>query len=76
MACRIIASIAVYTAYTWRRGHAPLSLRSAYAYVKPVVVALLGLRLIGEPLTRDILVGLAVVADIVALVVSGQRRAV
>lgn len=71
----IIASIAGYTAYTWLLGHAPLSLTSTYAYVNPVVAVLLGFLLIGEALTRDVLVGLTIVVGGVALVVTGERRA-
>lgn len=71
----IAASIAGYTCYTWLLGHAPLSLTSTYAYVNPVVAVLLGFLIVGEAITRDVLVGLTVVVGGVALVVTGERRA-
>lgn len=71
----VAASIAGYTAYTWLLGHAPLSLTATYAYVNPVVAVLLGFLLIGESITRDVLLGLTVVVGGVALVVTGERRA-
>lgn len=71
----VVASIAGYTAFTWLLSHAPLSLTATYAYVNPVVAVLLGAALIGEAITRDVLLGLTVVVGGVALVVTGERRA-
>jgi drug/metabolite transporter (DMT)-like permease len=70
----VIASLAGYTAYTWLLGRAPLSLTSTYAYVNPVVAVILGFLIIGEALTRDVLVGLTIVVGGVVLVVTGERR--
>jgi drug/metabolite transporter (DMT)-like permease len=70
----IAASIGGYSAFTWLLGHAPLSLTATYAYVNPVVAVLLGFLVLGEPLTRDVLVGLTVVVGGVVLVVTGERR--
>jgi drug/metabolite transporter (DMT)-like permease len=70
----IAASIAGYSAFTWLLGHAPLSLTSTYAYVNPVVAVLLGFVILGEPITRDVVLGLTVVVGGVVLVVTGERR--
>jgi drug/metabolite transporter (DMT)-like permease len=70
----IVASIAGYSAFTWLLGHAPLSLTATYAYVNPVVAVLLGFVVLGEPITRDVVVGLTVVVGGVILVVTGERR--
>ena len=70
----VTASIAGYTAYTWLLGHAPLSLTATYAYVNPVVAVILGALIIGEAITRDVLLGLTIVVGGVALVVTGERR--
>lgn len=70
----VTASIAGYTAYTWLLGNAPLSLTATYAYVNPVVAVILGALLIGEAITRDVLLGLTIVVGGVVLVVTGERR--
>lgn len=70
----VFASIAGYTAYTWLLAHAPLSLTATYAYVNPVVAVILGALIVGEAITRDVLLGLTVVVGGVALVVSGEWR--
>ena len=74
LAFLVTASIAGYTAYTWLLGHAPLSLTATYAYVNPVVAVILGALIIGEAITRDVLLGLTIVVGGVALVVTGERR--
>jgi drug/metabolite transporter (DMT)-like permease len=70
----VVASLAGFTCFTWLLGRAPLSLTSTYAYVNPVVAVLLGFLILGEAITRDVVVGLLVVVGGVALVVSGERR--
>ena len=70
----IAASIGGYSAFTWLLGHAPLSLTATYAYVNPVVAVVLGLLVLAEPITRDVVVGLTVVVGGVVLVVTGERR--
>ncbi|MDP1878531.1 MAG: EamA family transporter [Actinomycetota bacterium] len=69
-----LASLAGYSAYMWLLGNAPLSLTSTYAYVNPVVAVFLGWLVIGEAISRDVIVGLTVVVGGVALVVTGERR--
>jgi drug/metabolite transporter (DMT)-like permease len=69
-----VASLAGYSAYMWLLGNAPMSLTSTYAYVNPVVAVFLGWLLIGEAISRDVVVGLTVVVGGVALVVTGERR--
>lgn len=70
----VAASILGYSAYTWLLSNAPMSLVSTYAYVNPVVAVLLGVLIIGEAFTSDVIVGLTVVVGGVVLVVSGERR--
>lgn len=69
----VIASIIGYSAYTYGLNRIPLSLLSTYAYVNPVVAVFLGWVIIGEPLTRDVVVGLTVVLGGVILVINGER---
>jgi drug/metabolite transporter (DMT)-like permease len=70
----VIASLLAYTAYVWLLGNAPMSLIATYAYVNPVVAVFLGWLIAGEPITRDVLIGLTIVVGGVILVVSGERR--
>ena len=69
----VIASLIGYTAYTYGLNKIPLSLLSTYAYVNPVVAVILGWLIIGEPLTRDVILGLTVVLGGVILVINGER---
>lgn len=70
----VLASLIAYSAYVWLIGHAPMSLVATYAYVNPIVAVFLGWLILGEPLTRDVLIGLTIVVGGVVLVVSGERR--
>jgi drug/metabolite transporter (DMT)-like permease len=70
----VVASVAGYTCYTWLLGNAPLSLTSTYAYVNPVIAVILGFLILGEAITRDVLLGVTVVVGGVVLVVTGERR--
>jgi drug/metabolite transporter (DMT)-like permease len=51
-----------------------MSLVATYAYVNPVVAVFLGWWIIGEPISRDVIIGLTIVVGGVVLVVSGERR--
>lgn len=68
-----VASAIGYAAFTWLLARAPLSLLSTYAYVNPVVAVLLGSLLLGEAITRDVVLGLVVVLGGVVLVIRGER---
>jgi drug/metabolite transporter (DMT)-like permease len=70
-----IGSVVGYTAYTWLLAHAPLSTVSTYAYVNPVVAILLGVLFRNEHITRQILVGAAIVVAAVAVVVRQEPPA-
>lgn len=70
----VVASLVAYTAYVWLLGNAPMSLVATYAYVNPVVAVFLGWLVIGEPITRDVIIGITIVVGGVVLVVSGERR--
>ncbi len=64
-----IGSAVGYAAYSWLLHHAPLSTVSTYAYVNPVVAIVLGVLFRNESLTKQILVGAAIVVASVAVVV-------
>ncbi len=70
----VAASITGLTAYAWLLQNAPLSLTATYNYVNPVVAVLLGWLLVGEAISRDVIIGLTVVIGGVVLVVTGERR--
>lgn len=74
LAYLVAASLIAYTAYVWLIGNAPMSLVATYAYINPVVAVFLGWLVVGEPITRDVLIGLTIVVGGVVLVVSGERR--
>jgi drug/metabolite transporter (DMT)-like permease len=64
-----IGSVVGYTAYTWLLKHAPLGTVSTYAYVNPIVAIVLGVLFRNESVTKQILVGAAIVVASVAVVV-------
>lgn len=68
-----VASALGFAAFSWLLVNAPLSLVSTYAYVNPAIAVLLGVVILGEALTRDVLIGLTVVLGGVILVISGER---
>jgi drug/metabolite transporter (DMT)-like permease len=70
----VFASIVGYSSYSWLLNKAPLSLLSTYAYINPVVAVFLGWLILGEPLSRDVIIGLTVVLGSVILVINGERR--
>jgi len=70
----VFASVVAYVCYVWLLNNAAMSLVSTYAYVNPVVAVFLGWLIIGEPISRDVIIGLTVVVGGVVLVVSGERR--
>lgn len=68
-----VASVLGFAAFGWLLANAPLSLVSTYAYVNPAIAVLLGVLILGEALTRDVLIGLTVVLGGVILVIRGER---
>lgn len=70
----LVGSLVGFTAYTWLLGNAPISLVSTYAYVNPVVAVILGVLVVNEHVTAQIVAGGAVILVGVALVVSTERR--
>ncbi len=51
-----------------------MSLVSTYAYINPVIAVFLGLIILNEAITVDVVVGLSIVVGGVVLVVSAERR--
>lgn len=70
----VFASAIGYAAYTFLITREPLPLVSTFAFVNPAVAVFLGWLLLGEPLTRSVIVGLVVVLAGTALVVLGESR--
>jgi drug/metabolite transporter (DMT)-like permease len=70
----LVGSLVGFTAYTWLLGNAPISLVSTYAYVNPVVAVILGVLVVNEHVTPQIVLGGVVIVLGVALVVSTERR--
>ncbi|MCK2214489.1 EamA family transporter [Actinomadura sp. ATCC 31491] len=70
----LAGSLVAFTAYTWLLGNAPISLVSTYAYVNPVVAVVLGVLVVNEVATPQMIIGGAVILVGVALVVSTERR--
>jgi drug/metabolite transporter (DMT)-like permease len=68
-----LASLIGYSAFMWLLRNAPVSLAATYAYVNPLVAVILAAVILGEALTRDVILGLTVVLGGVVLVVSGER---
>jgi drug/metabolite transporter (DMT)-like permease len=73
----VLASAIGYASYTFLIARAPLPLVSTFAFVNPAVAVFLGWLLLGEPLSRSVIIGLVVVLAGTALVVMGEgsRRA-
>ena len=69
----VFGSLVAFSAYVWLLGNAQLSLIATYAYVNPVVAVILGALILGEQVTRPILIGGAVAVAGVGLVVSVER---
>jgi drug/metabolite transporter (DMT)-like permease len=70
----VVASATAYGAFVWLLNNAPMSLVSTYAYVNPVVAVILGLVILNETITSDVILGLSIVVGGVVLVVTGERR--
>lgn len=70
----VVASAIGYAAYTFLVTRAPLPLVSTFAFVNPAVAVLLGWALLAEPISRSVVIGLAVVLVGTAMVVLGDRR--
>ena len=68
----VLASAIGYASYTFLIARAPLPLVSTFAFVNPAVAVFFGWLLLGEPLSRSVIIGLVVVLAGTALVVLGE----
>lgn len=68
----VLASAIGYASYTFLIARAPLPLVSTFAFVNPAVAVFFGWLILGEPLSRSVIVGLLVVLGGTALVVTGE----
>jgi drug/metabolite transporter (DMT)-like permease len=67
-------SVLAFTAYGYALSHLPLATVSTYAYVNPVVAVLLGVTILGEPLTVVELIGIGLVITSVMLTLRRRSR--
>ncbi len=65
----VFGSIVGYTAYVWLVAHVPLGTVATYAYVNPLVAITLGLVILNEVVTWQIVAGAAVILTSVAVVI-------
>jgi drug/metabolite transporter (DMT)-like permease len=71
----VFGSVIAYTAYTWLLDHVAPRIAGTYAFVNPIVAVFLGWWLLDERLDARILIGTAVIAAGVALIVLSPGRA-
>jgi drug/metabolite transporter (DMT)-like permease len=64
----VFASIVAFSAYAWLMNVAPAARVSTHAYVNPLIAVAVGSGIAGEPMTPSLLVGGAVIAAGVAMV--------
>ena len=69
----VFGSVVAFSAYVWLVANAPISLVATYAYVNPVIAVLLGHLVLGEQVTRVVLIGGAIVVGSVAVVITAER---
>lgn len=65
----LVGSIIGYSAYVWLLGVCPPMLVGTYAFINPAVAVLLGWAIVGEPVTRNMLLGMTTTLAAVALIV-------
>jgi drug/metabolite transporter (DMT)-like permease len=64
----LIGSLFTFATYTWLLGVAPTPLVATYAYVNPVVAVILGVLILGEPVSLRLIVASAMILAAVAVV--------
>ena len=69
----VFASVLAYLIYFWALGHMAASRLSAFSYLHPVITTAMGVGLLGEKLTRNLLVGGTLVLVGVYLVEAGRE---
>lgn len=70
----VIGSALAFSLYMYALKHLSATVSSLYTYINPIVAILLGWALLGERLTLEIIVGMAVTIAGVWLVNAGQRQ--
>ena len=71
----VFGSIVAYSSYVWLLKVAPTQLVATYAYVNPVIAVLLGAAVLGEPITRWVVLAGAAIVTSVVLIVRAQSKA-
>ncbi len=69
----IFASVIAYLIYFWMLRHMAASRLGAFSYLHPLLTTVLGMAVLGEHLTRSLLVGGALVLSGVFLIESGRE---
>jgi drug/metabolite transporter (DMT)-like permease len=72
----IIGSLLGFSTYVWLLDHAPISLVSTYAYVNPIVAVSLGILILDEKLSANVIIGGAIVLAAVAQVIRIESKGV
>lgn len=70
----LVGSLLGFSTYVWLLDHAPISLVSTYAYINPIVAVGLGILLLDEKLSVNVLVGGVIVLAAVALVLRTESK--
>lgn len=70
----LVGSLLGFSTYVWLLGHAPISLVSTYTYVNPIVAVALGVIILNEKLSTNVLVGGAIVLGAVAVVIATESK--
>lgn len=72
----VFGSIIGFSAFSWLARNAPPTLASTHAYVNPVVALALGAAFAGEVITRQSLIGAAIIVSGVVLITREKRERV
>lgn len=70
----LVGSLLGFSTYVWLLDNAPISLVSTYTYVNPIVAVGLGVLILGEKLSINVLIGGAIVLAGVAIVIATESK--
>jgi len=71
----LAGSLVGYLAYIWLLGNAPISLVATYSYINPVVAVALGVALLQESITANMMFGGLIVLAGVILTITSENPA-
>ena len=70
----LVGSLLGFSTYVWLLDNAPISLVSTYTYVNPIVAVGLGVLILGEKLSVNVLIGGVIVLAGVAIVIATESK--